>query len=113
MQKNMNAKPKKAKYISREQLGIQLQQLKEYWPEIRERLSQQLIPYREMKAKMKQIGLPTNPEEVGISRTHLRQTFLCTQYMNRRFTVLDLALRTGYMNTWLNGLFGKGKIWEI
>lgn len=103
----------KAKYISREQLGIQLQQLKEYWPEIRERLSQQLIPYREMKAKMEQIGLPTNPEEVGISRAHLRQTFLCTQYMNRRFTVLDLALRTGHMNTWLNGLFGKGKIWEI
>ena len=103
----------KAKYVTREQLTIQLRQLKEYWPEIRERLSKQLIPYKEVKQSLRQVGAPVEPEQIGITRKRLRETFVRAQFIRRRFTVLDLAVRTGYMEQWLDGLFGKGKIWEI
>lgn len=103
----------KAKYVTREQLAVQLQQLKEYWPEIHERLSKQLIPYKEVKRRLQQVGAPTEPEQIGITRKRLRETFVRAQFIRRRFTVLDLAVRTGYMEQWLDGLFGKGKIWEI
>lgn len=103
----------KAKYVSKEQLAAQLQQLKEYWPQIRERLSMQLIPYKEVKQRLMAVGAPVEPEEIGISRARLRETFIRAQFIRRRFTVLDLAVRTCNMTRWLDGLFGKGKIWEI
>ena len=87
--------------------------MKENWPKIKERLSGQLIPYSEVKQRLQLAGAPTEPEEIGITRKRLRETFIRAQFIRRRFTVLDLAVRTGYMEDWLEGLFSKGKIWEI
>lgn len=103
----------KAKYVSKEQLAVQLRQLKEYWPEIQKRLSVQLMSYKEVKQRLMAVGAPVEPEDIGISRTRLRETFIRAQFVRRRFTVLDLAVRTCNMTRWLDGLFGKGKIWEI
>lgn len=103
----------RAKAVSKEQLTNQLQQFKDYWPEIKERLTEQLIPYTEVKRRLKSVGAPTEPEEIGLTRQRLRESFIRAQYIRRRFTILDLALRTGYMEQWLDGLFGKGGIWEI
>ena len=66
-----------------------------------------------MKQRLQLVGAPTEPEEIGISRRRLRDSFVRAQYIRRRFTVLDLAVRTGYMDRWLDALFGKGGIWEI
>jgi len=110
---NIGLQETKAKYVNREQLKVQLLQLKENWPKIKERLSGQLIPYSEVKQRLQLVGAPTEPEEIGITRKRLRETFIRAQFIRRRFTVLDLAVRTGYMEDWLEGLFSKGKIWEI
>ena len=77
------------------------------------RLSDQLLPYKEVKQRLQLVGAPIEPEEIGISRRRLRDSFVRAQYIRRRFTVLDLAVRTGYMDRWLDALFGKGGIWEI
>lgn len=102
-----------AKYISREELAHQLKQFKDNWPEIRERLKNQIVPYEEAKRRLKLVGAPTEPEDIGMNRTRLRETFIRAQFIRRRYTVLDLAVRTGYLEKWLNGLFGKNGIWEI
>lgn len=103
----------RAKYVSREQLAAQLRRLKVYWPEVRKRLQAQLVPYEEVKRRLAAAGAPVEPEAIGISRRRLRESFVRAQYIRRRFTVFDLAVRTGCMQLWLDGLFGKGKIWEI
>ena len=90
---NIGLQETKAKYVSREQLKIQLQQLKENWPEIKERLSGQLIPYDEVKQRLRLVGAPTEPDEIGITRKRLRETFVRAQFIRRRFTVLDVAVR--------------------
>lgn len=108
---NIGVQETKAKYVTREELAVQLQQLKEYWPKIRERLLAQLLPYKEVKRRLS--WLHSQPEQIGITRKRLRDTFIRAQFIRRRFTVLDLAVRSGYMKQWLDGLFGKGKIWEI
>ena len=102
----------RAKAVTRQELAAQLQRLKDRWPEIRQRLSDQLVPFKEAKRRLKLVGAPTEPEEIGISRQRLRDSFVRAQYIRRRFTVLDLAIRTGYMESWLDALFGKGGIWE-
>lgn len=103
----------RAKYISREELAVQLKQVKDNWPQIRTRLSTQIIPYKVAKEYLQVVGAPTEPEDIGMTRSHLREAFIRAQFIRRRFTVLDLAVRTGYLNKWLDELFSHGGIWEI
>jgi len=97
----------RAKYISREALADQLNLLITKWPGIKQRLKKQLVPYQEAKQRLKLVGAPTEPEEIGISKARLRETFIRSQYLRRRFTVLDLAVRTNLFSKWLDELFGK------
>lgn len=103
----------KAKYISKTELAGQLQLLKDRWPEIKRRLTAQLIPFEEAKKRLKLVGAPTKPEEIGISRNYLRQSYVKAQYIRRRFTILDIAVRTNCMGQWLDKLFGENGVWGI
>ncbi|WP_316765504.1 sn-glycerol-1-phosphate dehydrogenase [Pedobacter frigiditerrae] len=103
----------KAKYSNGEELGTQLQSLKENWPAIKAKLEKQIVPYKEAIRRLKLVGAPIAPEQISITRERLKETFIRAQFIRRRFTILDIALRTGYLNQWLNNLFGKDGIWEI
>jgi len=103
----------KAKYISRQELGLQLSQLKENWTKIRSRLADQIVPFSEVKKRLQLVGAPTDPEDIGMTRSHLRETFIRAGFIRRRYTVLDIAIRTGYLNKWLDGLFTNGGIWDV
>lgn len=103
----------KAKYISKEELSGQLQILKENWSKIRAKLKAQLLPYAEVKQRLLLVGAPVNPEDIGVSRDYLKQTFVRAQYIRRRFTILDVSVRTNLLDKWLEQLFGKGGRWEI
>jgi glycerol-1-phosphate dehydrogenase [NAD(P)+] len=103
----------RAKYIDKEHLRKQLHLLVEKWPAIEQRLEKQLLSCQEARMRLQTVGAPVDPEAIGISRKRLRETFIRAQFLRRRFTVLDLAVRTNLMEPWLDGLFGKGGIWEI
>lgn len=103
----------RAKYISKEGLAKELKHFKENWIEIKAKLTDQIIPFNEVKRKLELVGAPTEPEHIGMTRSYLRETFIRSQFLRRRFTVLDLAVRTNNMEKWLNALFAKGGIWEI
>lgn len=103
----------RAKYVNKEELATQLYLLRNNWTEIKNKLSNQIVPLKEAKRRLGLVGAPTEPEHIGISRDHLRETFIRAQFIRRRFTILDVAIRTGYLDQWLEELFGKDGIWEI
>ncbi len=103
----------RVKYITKEELAAQLTLLKKNWTEIRSRLEAQVIPFEKARDYLAMVGAPSNPEDIGVSREYLRQTFIRAQFIRRRFTILDVALRLNKMDEWLDRLFGKGGIWEI
>ena len=103
----------RAKYIARDALKPQLERLRLIWPALRAQLRTQLIPHAELKARLQAVGAPTEPEEIGITRERLRQSFRRAHAIRRRFTVLDLAVRTGRLDAALDRIFGAGGIWEI
>lgn len=101
------------KYMAHKELEEQLRLLKDNWRIIKERLTAQIVPFEEAKLRLAMVGAPTEPEQIGITREKLKETFVRAQYIRRRFTILDLAVRTGYLDQWLDQLFGKEGIWEI
>lgn len=98
------------KYISKEELAKQLTTLKENWPKIKEDLRKQIIPYEVTKKRLKEVGAPVECEEIGISRERLKESFYRAQKIRNRFTVLDVAVRTGYLNAWIDELFGENGV---
>ncbi len=101
----------RAKAIEAPPLRTQLQRLREEWPAIRSRLRSQLLPAEEVKRRLADVGAPTEPEEIGLSRARLRDTFLRAFHIRRRFTVLDVAVRTNRLESWLDRIFGPGAVW--
>jgi len=97
----------RAKYITKTALAHQLEALKAKWPVIRERLTRQLLPSAEVKRRLQLVGAPVEPEEIGISRVRLRNSFLRAQHLRRRFTILDVAVRTACLDLWLDQIFGN------
>lgn len=107
------ARELRAKHISRDQLKLQLNTLRANWPELRARLQAQLMPFDTLKRMLEQAGAPTEPEQIGITRTRLRQSYWQALCIRRRFTVLDLALRINALDFCLDRIFGPGGSWPI
>jgi glycerol-1-phosphate dehydrogenase [NAD(P)+] len=106
-------KESQAKSVNAGGLGRQLETLRRAWPDLRERLRQQLIPWPELKGMLRAAGAPVEPEEIGISRARLRESFRHACFLRRRFTVMDLAMRCGLLEPALSQLFGPGGLWPL
>lgn len=102
-----------AKWIGRAELRVQLEKLREVWPASKDQLRAQLIPFAEVQHRLRVVGAPCEPEQIGISRARLRQSFAQAAMIRRRFTVLDLALRTGTLEAALEQIFGETGCWKI
>lgn len=101
------------KYVGREGLRAELVRLKTAWPELSERIRGQIIPFGEVRRRLQAVGAPYEPEQIGVTRGHFLASFRKIPYMRSRYTVVDVAFRCGWMEEWLDRLFGKGGIWEV
>ncbi len=102
-----------AKYSTPDELRRQLTLLKQNWSEIKSRLQSQIVPFDEARRRLALVGAPVEPEQIGITRSRLRSSAIRAQHIRRRFTILDVAVRCGLLDKWLDSLFGRGGIWEI
>jgi glycerol-1-phosphate dehydrogenase [NAD(P)+] len=103
----------RAKHPEPAALRAQLHRLRANWPETAARLRTQLLPSAEVKRRLEAVGAPSEPEQIGITRARLRETFVRAYHIRRRFTVLDVAVRTGLLGFLLERLFGPGGTWNI
>lgn len=103
----------RAKYVDAEGLRRELSQFKAAWPTLRRRIEAQILPFDDVHRRLKTVGAPCEPEQIGVSRERLRVSFNKLPYMRSRYSVADIAVRCGYFETWLDRLFGVNGVWEI
>ncbi|HZQ47371.1 MAG TPA: iron-containing alcohol dehydrogenase, partial [Verrucomicrobiae bacterium] len=94
-------------------LRQQLLRLRSIWPQLGERLHQQLLPFATLRGMLLAAGAPVEPEQIGISRQRLRASFRRAFFVRRRFTVLDLAVRTGLLDSCVDVIFGPRGHWPV
>jgi glycerol-1-phosphate dehydrogenase [NAD(P)+] len=100
-----------AKYIDGDALRRRLTLLRERWPELRERLHDQLMPALQVRAQLEQAGCPTMPAQISLEPDRLAQTYRRAQMIRRRYTVLDLANETGLLDECVEELFASDGFW--
>lgn len=106
-------KETRGKYVDREGLREELTRLKQAWPKLQERIRRQIIPFGEVHRRLQTVGAPCEPEQIGVSRERFLEAFRRIPYMRSRYSVVDVAFRCGWMDEWLERLFGPGCIWSI
>jgi glycerol-1-phosphate dehydrogenase [NAD(P)+] len=97
-----------AKYVPADMLREQLKTLRAVWPELRQKLARQLLPFAKVRTMLREAGCAYEPEQIGISRDRLRESYEQALFIRRRFTVLDLADRMGVLDESLDRIFGPG-----
>lgn len=106
-------KETKGKYVDAEGLREQLTAFKQAWPELKNRIAEQVLTYSDVRARLEAVGAPFEPEHIGVTRERFRQTFRQLPYMRSRFSIIDIAQRCGYLDTWIDQLFGHYGPWTI
>ncbi len=86
-----------AKHPSDDELKARLLKLQTTWPELRQRLRQQLMSLEEMQEHLKQAGAPARAADIGIDPERLRETTRIARFLRSRYTVLDLLDETGLL----------------
>lgn len=94
-----------AKLPTREQLRGQLETLKHAWPSLAARLRAQLLPHGEFRDMLAAAGAPYASAQIGIGTERLELSYRKAYHIRRRFTVLDLARRTGAFEDALARIF--------
>ena len=103
----------KGKYVDKDGLRKQLTALKEAWPELSIKIRNQIIPFEQVRENLKLVGAPYEPEMIGVTRERFRKTITYIPFMRSRFTNIDVIYRLGWLDEFIDRMFGKGGIWEV
>ncbi len=79
------------------------------WTHMRERVGDQLLPFDEVRSLLRSAGCPVTPEEIGMTRQRLAETFALAQMIRTRYTVLDLAFELGMLENCVEEIFASGR----
>ena len=101
------------KFPSRDALRRELTVIRDNWGDLAAKIRAQLMPFAEVKENLRKVGAPTEPEEIGVTRTRFRETYAGVPYMRARYFGADLVQRLGLMPALLDRLFGAGGVWEV
>jgi len=88
-------KTTRAKWVGPEVVRERLESFAKRWPEIRRRLEGQLISSVEAERRLKVVGAPAWPEEIGTTRERSIADVPIAQNMRDRYNALDFLAMTG------------------
>ena len=100
-----------AKYHDAAAVRKQLTDVKEQWPELREKYRAQVYTFEKMQKCFKTVGAPADPSEIGLSRAQLKAMVPFTQLMRHRINLLDLAKRGMFYDELVDAVFSNA--WKI
>src|SRR5699024_3302065 len=98
----------RAKYVPADTLRERLELLKTRWPELREKLREQLLPVDTLRTLLAGGGCPVRPEQIGLTVEQMRSSYADARLIRKRYTIYDLAYETGIFNELVDELFAPG-----
>lgn len=101
----------RAKHVTPEQLGDRLARLRDRWPTLSAHLREQLLPVGELRDLLARAQCPTRPEEIGLTMTQMRESYLAAGQIRRRYTVFDIVHEAGLLDAFVDEIFSPAGYW--
>lgn len=86
------------KWLEGKELDKRREDLLAHWDALKAKVSGQLIPFDDLKARFALASCPTEPADLEISRTQWQYGMRAAQMMRKRYTVLDVVYELGLMD---------------
>ena len=106
---DLGVKSVRAKFVDRETQRARLEGLRARWPRIRARLAAQLLPAAEIERRLRVVGAPAEPEEIGSTREATLADAPKTVYMRDRYMANDLLDATGQLDAFARDALGLAR----
>ena len=101
----LGVKAVRAKYVDRDTWRKRLESFKARWPQIRARLEGQLVPSAEIERRLRVVGAPATPEEIGSTVEASLADVRKTIFMRDRYMALDFLALTGQLDDFAKASF--------
>ena len=102
----LGVKAVRAKYVDLATTRKRLEDFKTRWPAIRARLEGQLVPSAEIERRLRVVGAPATPEEIGSTVAASLEDAKKTIFMRDRYMALDFLALTGQLEDFARQAFG-------
>ena len=102
---DLGVKAVRAKFADRDTTKARLEGFKARWPQIRARLAEQLVPAAEIERRLRVVGAPATPEEIGSTVEASLADARKTIYMRDRYMSLDFLALTGQLDEFARKAF--------
>jgi glycerol-1-phosphate dehydrogenase [NAD(P)+] len=102
-----------AKHVPDDVLRQRLMLLRETWPQLARDVRAQLPRTEELRDLLAAAGCPVTPEEIGLTREQLRESYRAATHIRRRYTVFDLTHDTGVFGQLVDEVFAPGGYWAV
>ncbi|WP_040158312.1 sn-glycerol-1-phosphate dehydrogenase [Nigerium massiliense] len=102
----------RGKYVEPSQIRERVEQIKQHWPAIIQRVREQLITAEEAASLLKRVGAPYHPEMIGIDQDKLKKTYFQAQTIRSRYTMFDTLQELGIFGDVVESLFQPGGYWH-
>jgi glycerol-1-phosphate dehydrogenase [NAD(P)+] len=89
----------RAKYINRDEVRKRLNKFSENWPEFKSVLERQLISAAEAERRLRAVGAPVYPEEIGSTPEQTFKDIAVAQHMRDRYNLLDFLYMTRQLDS--------------
>lgn len=99
------------KYIDAKQLEARLQKLAELWPTLVPQLEAQLMPAADIQAGLKTAGAPGHPDDIQMGWQQFKDTYVRSQMIRKRYTVLDVVVEANLLDAIVEQLFAADGFW--
>ncbi len=91
-----------AKWLNNREMTERLSLLKDKWADIKQKIKNEMIPFKQVKSELSKAGCPVSMEEIGLSTSFLRDSVIRAQMIRSRYIVLEAVYDCGLMNEILN-----------
>ena len=106
---DIGVKAARAKFVDREATRARLEGFKARWPQIKARLAAQLLPAAEVERRLRVVGAPATPEEIGSTVEASLRDVRKTIFMRDRYMALDFLALTGQLESFSQQAFAATK----
>lgn len=86
------------KYLSGEAADERRKKILDNWDLIRQKIGSRLVPFAEMREKLRAANCPVSPQEIGLTPEQFRHGIHTAQLIRNRYTVLDLLYELGVLD---------------
>ena len=88
----------KPQWQTKDELRSTLTAAKARWPEIAARMRGQLVPSPEIERRLKAVGAPSCPADIGVANDFAQKYIRFAMFMRNRYNALDFAFRIGKLD---------------